>query len=72
MTQSEFVYGGILVVGQLLMFYLTRKQGKDLHVTLNSRLTEFVAAVKAAALLEGHAEGMKDERANPQVPKGDV
>jgi hypothetical protein len=48
-------------------FTALRKQIHEVHVTMNSRLDQLLKVVAEKARMEGHVEGMKEERANPQV-----
>jgi hypothetical protein len=56
----------IAAVGALLAAYLARQavvQGKELHLTMNSRLSQLIAATAASSHAEGMIEGAKGGRA---------
>jgi len=69
MTTPELIGAGILLASQIVLYFQNSKikqQGKELHITMNSRLDQLIKAVTEKARMEGHASGMLDERDNPQ------
>ena len=69
MAILEVVAAGIFLATQVVLYLKTRTiqaQGKELHITMNSRLDQLIIAVTDKARMEGHASGMLDERDNPQ------
>jgi hypothetical protein len=52
----------------VLSWLSSRRNGKsiqEIHVAINSRLTELLAATKGEATATGHAAGMAEQKANP-------
>ncbi len=50
-----------VMVGVIISF-INRNKIRELHVTLNSRLDQLLAATAAQARSEGHAEGLEEGR----------
>jgi hypothetical protein len=60
----------IAAVGAILAAYLARQavsQGKELHVTMNSRLTELLKATASSSHAEGVIQGAREGRASSIV-----
>ncbi len=62
LEQLTVIITGIVNIIILVMTYLNRKAIRDVHVSLNSRLTEMLARNKDASMAEGREIGRSENK----------
>lgn len=64
MTFSDFIIGvnALVTLGIAILSYLNRNAIHELHLSLNSRLTELLARNKESSIAEGRELGRSEKK----------
>jgi hypothetical protein len=68
LTALATLAGALLTVLNAALLIRSRSQIKELHLSLNSRLTQLIAASESLARAEGLAAGVLEERGRMVLP----